>query len=255
MGLNVLILGCGPAGLIAAHAASGHKEVDNVRILSKPRKSHMLGAQYLHEPIPGVPSEQFEINYKLLGEVAIYREKVYGRQWDGIVSPEDFIGKHPAWDIREAYDWLWATYGEYVAQYDVTPMALRQTLGAIDPHITISTVPGPLLCAEGHHFAASNIWSSDMAIQHTPADTVVCNGDWDYGWYRASTIRGHSNTEWPDQRKPPITPLWGVTKPLKNNCDCFPNVRRMGRYGKWEKGVLSHNAYAETLAVIEEHLK
>lgn len=255
MGINVLVLGCGPAGLIAAHAASLNSEVDNVRILSKPRKSHMLGAQYLHAPIPGVPSSEFEIDYKLLGDVATYREKVYGPLWDGVVSPEDFIGKHPAWDIREAYDWLWETYGPYVREYEVTPMGLKQTLYNLDPHVTISTVPAPLLCAEGHAFGSTSIWSSDQAIQHTPENTVLCNGDRDYAWYRASTIQGYSNTEWPDNRKPPVTPLWQVTKPTKTNCDCFPNVHRMGRYGKWTKGVLSHNAYSETINAIEEHIR
>jgi hypothetical protein len=187
--------------------------------------------------------------------VAIYREKVYGRQWDGVVSPEDFIGKHPAYDIRQAYDWLWETYGPFVREYDVSPQGLKQTLESLKPHIVVSTVPAPLLCAEGHHFAAQTIWSTDMAIQHTPPNTVVCNGSWEYGWYRASTIQGYSNTEWPENRKPPITPLWGVTKPLKTTCDCFPNVHRMGRYGKWQKGVLSHHAYSETITAIEEQVR
>ncbi len=255
MSLNVLILGCGPAGLIAAHAASSHEAVANVRILSKPRKSFMLGAQYLHESIPGVPATEFEIHYKLVGEVAIYREKVYGKQWDGVVSPEDFIGRHPAWDIREAYDWLWATYGEYVREYDVTPQGLKQTLENLDPHITISTVPAPLLCAEGHAFGAQNIWSTDRLMVPMSDNTVACVGEWETAFYRQSKIQGYENTEWPSNRKPPITPLWEVTKPTKNNCTCFPNVYRMGRYGRWEKGVLSHSAYSETVNAIEEHIR
>src|SRR3546814_7896241 len=64
--VKVLILGCGPAGLIAAHAAK-RMDADFI-VMSKARKSFMNGAQYLHAPIPGVSlAEPFLINYQISG--------------------------------------------------------------------------------------------------------------------------------------------------------------------------------------------
>src|SRR5678809_864059 len=61
--VRVLILGCGPSGLIAAHAAY-NRGADFI-VVSKARKSFMNGAQYLHAPIPGVSiKEPFLINYE-----------------------------------------------------------------------------------------------------------------------------------------------------------------------------------------------
>ena len=51
----VAILGCGPTGLVAAHACA-MKHIPFV-IFSKKRKSFLFGSQYLHEPIPGVIEE------------------------------------------------------------------------------------------------------------------------------------------------------------------------------------------------------
>ena len=52
MTMKIAIFGCGPAALISAQAcfAMGH----NPQIYSIQRKSVMPGAQYLHQPIPGI---------------------------------------------------------------------------------------------------------------------------------------------------------------------------------------------------------
>lgn len=248
--MNVLILGCGPAGLIAAHAAAT-AGAENIRILSKPRKSYMRGAQYLHEPIPlATPVEsQFMVNYVLTGTIEGYRAKVYGPQSLEEVSVETLVGQHPAWDIRATYDELWKAYSPYILEYDVSPYALKQTLSSLKPDLTVSTVPAPLLCAEGHGFHSTKIWSTDRVVGWSFGDDnqVICNGDPNTGWYRVSRIHGWENTEWPGGRKPPVIPLWEVVKPTKTNCDCFPDVVRAGRYGRWKKGVLSHEVWNEVL--------
>ena len=246
--MNVVILGCGPAGLIAAHAAAT-AGAENIRILSKPRKSNMRGAQYLHEPIPlATPANsQFMVDYKLLGTVDGYRLKVYGPKSLEEVSPESLLGKHPAWDIRATYDRLWAMYGSYVREYDVTPLALKQTLAELRPDLTVSTVPATLLCSGEHAFGYTLIYSTDKNMGKLEDNTVLCNGDEMTRWYRTSKIQGWENTEWPFGVRPPLNPLWDVVKPTSTACNCFPDVVRAGRYGKWKKGVLSHEVWGEVL--------
>lgn len=241
---------------MATHAAC--RAGNDVLIFSKARKSFMRGAQYLHAPIPEASSsEPFRIDYKLQGPASGYRLKVYGDKWDGTVSPEDMTINHDAWDIREAYDWLWNVYGEFVQDWEASPATLSMLMNALKPDLTISSVPAPLLCAEGHTFRSAKIWSTDKAIVPVEDNTVICNGNAAPAWYRVSSIQGWQNTEWPDQVRPPIVPLWEVTKPLNHNCTCFQSVMRVGRYGSWTKGVLSHSAFFETearLATMQEEL-
>ena len=56
--MNVAVLGCGPAGLIAAWAAE--QAGADVQIYSKKVQSIIPGSQYLHGPIPGVSSPYAE---------------------------------------------------------------------------------------------------------------------------------------------------------------------------------------------------
>lgn len=246
---------------MAAHAASmrGH----DVMIFSKARKSFMNGAQYLHRPIPMASSTPFKITYALDGPIEGYRDKVYGRDSRVQVSPESLVGVSDAWDIREAYDWLWETYGDYVHDIDLSNTAQWGGMGGFlsamtpQPDIIISTVPASLLCEkfEEHQFHGVRVWATNTAHalnRQIPANIVVCSGESDVPWYRQSRIHGFLNTEYPEHKKPPVTEgIWEVIKPTQTNCDCLPHVIRLGRYGAWKKGVLAHEAFYDTYSLLE----
>lgn len=51
--MNIAILGCGPSGLVAAHAAMQININKRVSVFSRNLRSPIYGAQYLHQPIPG----------------------------------------------------------------------------------------------------------------------------------------------------------------------------------------------------------
>lgn len=254
---SVAILGCGPAGMFAAHAAalSGAE----VQIFSKPRKSFMNGAQYLHRPIPGLSGDPFEVEYTLNGTTEGYKSKVYGDTSDVLVSPETLVGIAMAWDIREAYDEAWKLYSDRIrrielgAQDETTQEILEGIQYGYD--LVISTVPADLICAnDRHQFWEQKVWATDYI--KTPGEfeaednLVICSGDPQDWWYRQSRIHGWENTEYPHDRKPntPEGHLWEVTKPLRTDCDCHPAIFREGRYGRWTKGVLSHESFYNTEA-------
>lgn len=254
--MRVAILGCGPAGLFAAHAATqaGH----DVHLYSKPRKSFMRGAQYLHAPIPGLSGDPFEVDYRLEGTVEGYKNKVYGDLSDVLVSPETLVGKAQAWDIREAYDAAWNLYGEGVINFDA-PHGLSRIEAEHD--LTISTIPATLLCTDArHNFSSQTVWATDFVryrgafVRHEDGgmddNVVICSGDPDDWWYRQSRIHGWENTEYPEDHKPKAEHVFEVVKPLSTDCKCHDNITRMGRYGKWRKGVLSHESYFDTLTII-----
>lgn len=256
---KVLILGCGPAALFAAHAVE--KADGTPIIVSRKRKSEMFGAQYLHQPIPGISDEGFTVNYLLEGTAEGYKDKVYGPGYRGTVSPDELLGTHQGWDIRSAYDTLWTRYQSEIIHTPfqggadvVTYCESARAEGKIGHYL--STLPNNLLCHNpSHSFSAQRVWSIGDAPERgvfspilTELNTVVCSGDRDSSWYRKSNILGYNTVEWPDKKRPPIEDLSEVVKPIGHNCDCLPYVHRLGRYGKWTKGVLSHEAFYETYA-------
>lgn len=255
---NILILGCGPAGLFAAHAATtlGHQ----VAIVSKKRKSEMYGAQYLHRPLPGLTEgEGTMINYVLEGTVDQYREKVYGQGYKGSTSPGELESDHLAWDIRRAYDKAWSLYGREVQDFMVIGGELQAAIDHLAPDLVINSVPRTMLCVkpEEHQFTSEDVWAVGDAPergifcpQFAPAGMVICDGTKDRGWYRAANVFDYNSAEWPARRKPPIEGVSLITKPLATNCDCFPAIKHVGRYGLWTKGVLSHDAYYNTLEAL-----
>lgn len=85
-----------------------------------------------------------------------------------------------------------------------------------------------------------------------------------HDWYRFSQIHQHQAWEYPKGRgikhfgADEIS--WGRKivhgkKPLTTNCTCwlaYPGYRRLGRFGKWQKAVLTHHAYREALEICRE---
>lgn len=261
---TVAILGCGPAGIFAAHAAtiSGY----NVAIFSKKRRSEMFGAQYMHMPLPGLRMDSRTISYKLVGTVDGYRRRVYGdvERVKIEVSPEALAGTYRAWDIRAAYYQLYSQYesdivhtGEIDGAFIVS--ATRRGMGK---HFTavVNTIPMPQMCIKQsrHSFYSQDVWAIGDAPERgvecpvtVAPDSVVCNGSEYVGapeWYRASNIFGYKTVEWPYYQRPSIAngirPAM-VRKPILTNCDCHAGVIRVGRYGKWTKGELSHHAFLQ----------
>lgn len=269
--MRIAVLGSGPAGLMSAAAAleaTGDLTGGSLVILSNNGKSSLYGAQYLHAPIPTYtetrwPAASRVVRYTLVGAVDEYKRKVYGPMWDGTVSPEDLDEAHNAWDIRQTYDALWDDFKDHVERIHMDPAGLRMLLdghtgfGKLD--LVINTIPRPMLCREGHQFQSTSIWAAGEAHDRgiglnrfkCPDFTVICNGEESPSWYRLSNIYGHKTVEWPEHTRPPIPSIAAVAKPLKTNCDCWPEVLHVGRYGKWTKGVLTHHAYQEVL----EHVK
>jgi hypothetical protein len=268
--MRVAVLGSGPSGMVAVHAAA-MAGADNIVVYTKRRKSTMFGAQYLHAPIPGVNDTTHKylaqprpVRYVLRGTPESYRLKVYGPTWDGTVSPEDLAEFQMAWDIRLTYEWLLNEYSDaFLDDIDLYPFMVKSISESYD--LVISTIPAPILCTEGHTFRSTDIWAAGEAPERgvfipyqAPQDTVVCDGTEDVSWYRLSNIFDRQTVEWSKtflgERRPPIPGVSEVRKPLTHNCTCFPRVVRVGRYGAWQKGILVHHVYHAVMAAYTARL-
>jgi hypothetical protein len=270
--VKILVLGCGPSGLLAAHAAS-LAEGATIKIVSKKRPSELFGCQYLHGPIPDLNLRTTTVNYELRGTVDDYATKVYGnRIMAGTVSPEVYGGPHPAWDLRQAYEQLYDRYYEAIEDCELMPDTVGELFNYLTPDLIVSSIPLPVLCQrpEEHAFRQQSCWAIGDAPERgqtvpvpCPEDTIVCNGERDTGWYRVSNVFGYRTAEWPGLRpRPPFAGVVQFAKPLATTCTCWHvsegeekhDVLRVGRYGTWTKGVLSHEAFNDTAQALIERI-
>jgi hypothetical protein len=253
---SVAILGCGPAGLMVAHAAniSGW----DFRIYSRKAKSTLHGAQYLHKPIPKVDTDgPHLVEYQLRGTAEEYRHKVYGEAWDGTVSPEDLTEHHYAWDLRRAYDWLWKQYEPWIVDMSITPPAWEHVPKIFDRcDLVISTVPRKIWAQPGDVFESQKIWAlGDMDpgwLAEQVNFTIICDGTNICTWYRSAKIFNRSTLEWPyfeRWEKPPWIGAVIVEKPLRCETNGAPDFVHLGRYGAWEKGILTSDAFYQAMKV------
>jgi len=214
----------------------------------------MFGAQYLHQEIPGLPAYRATLNYTLTGTVEGYAKKVYGGTLPPEkVSPSHLLGVSTVWDIRAAYYGAWDRYAGMITSMHVNPSDVSSIKQSFD--LVVSSLPVPVLCADmnqQHSFEAGKVWAIGDAPERgifcpvsTPHFTVRCNGEETPAWYRASNVFNYQTAEWPQDNKPPIEGIAEVIKPLQTNCNCHVDGKfiRVGRYGTWAKGVLSHEAY------------
>lgn len=241
---DVVILGCGPAGLMAAHACA--LDDTGFVIYSQKRKSHITGAQFLHQPLPGINDQNrpdAQIAFNKVGTKEGYARKVYG-QTDAPVSWEHFdIGLVPAWSLGATYDALWSMYADQVQHLTVGPQMARQML---DSHkLVVSAIPAPALCSTTiHQFHQKSIWVKEGGYaSNLPANSIIYSGDERDAWYRASNLFGQASTEFSH----PVSNSWRGFKPLRNSCGCHNDHKtpllRVGRFGRWERGVLSHDGF------------
>ncbi len=264
MSFRVAILGCGPTGLLAAHACA----MQNVEfeVFSKKRKSHLFGSQYLHEPIPGITNHYDKgtpVTYINRGTPEEYRRKTHGKWWDGVVAPQEFEPHHTAWNIREAYDKLWQFYGQDVNDYEIPTSKYAASLVTTDLSLdvlydlVISTVPRTIWKVPGEEFIYSEGWAVGDAPElgrFCPFTTendneIVCDGTNEVSYTRLSRVFGYTTIEWPIASKPPVPGVSKITKPLhyqpSNQVNPTSEWLHVGRYGAWRKGVVVTDAWHE----------
>jgi hypothetical protein len=261
MANKAIILGCGPAGLLAAHAAemAGWEYV----IWSEHKKSRIGGAQFLHSAIPDLtsPTPDATVRFQHDGDAAGYARKVYGNGY-APTSWGEYNGDQAVWNMRVAYDRLWQKQECMIDDKKVRPDDVRGAME--DGSVVISTIPRPAICKDPTHlFSFQQVWFTYEHIPHLEKSLnfVVYNGRPETRWYRFSQLFGWLSKEWSDEQAAVAESegrkLISVQKPTDHNCNCWMSwaqFQPMGRYGRWKKGELIHHAFwktVETLAQLE----
>ena len=226
-------------------------------ILSLHKKSLLSGAQFLHTEIPMLTGEPDGViqTYKI-GTKEGYASKVYGSpdapcSWDLMEK-----GEHPAWSLRATYATLWDMYEQQIESVQIGPAVASILPNRYD--LVISTIPAQMICGNpAHTFQSQTVWFEDKSsVQGLDGNYIVYNGKHDTSWYRSSSLFGVGQTEYSDHRacweaEPPPASWQGI-KPTTNNCNCHPRILRVGRFGKWQKAVLTHHAFREAFDAMQQ---
>lgn len=247
--MRAAVLGCGPAGLMAAHACF-RQDAEPV-IFSIKRKSPIGGAQYLHHRIPGLTNHEPDgtVNFVKYGSERVYARKVYGDE-HAVTSWRNYEeGPHKVWNLREAYEKLWTIYSDLILDGPVTDRLLAELPGRYD--LVFSTIPRPVLCTNPEHqFRQQEVWIAYYADPIMQNNTIVYDGTHHEAWYRQSLLFGWRSTEW--SFKPDNIDTMLVKKPLATDCDCQDRIYKLGRYGRWDKPVLAHHAFFDAENLVKE---
>lgn len=227
----------------------------DVVILSIPNKSPIYGAQFLHRPIRGITEMEPVSFVKVikLGSAREYAKKIYGDP-TAHTSWTDYDDDHmlPAWDLRAAYDAAWKKWSPWIIPTTLTPNGIDEIVN--DFGVVISTIPLSAICQQpyAHRFVTIPVhyFDSELAV-HKGKNVITYNGLASTPWHRASRIFGHGGVERRFPSGPP-SDLWKpIPKIVGNTCDCHPLLHRAGRLGRFERGVLTHNAYTDTIKAIK----
>ena len=250
--MSILILGCGPAGLLCAWAAV-QRGYQDITIVSKEAKPSVLGgAQYMHAPIPDLtkPEPETIITVYKMGDGQTYAEKVYGDPEAPVSWNRYEAGEVPGWNLFKMYDRLWDAFDADIDEQVMGPEPLDAACGFYDT--IISTIPRKALCYNpDHSFNVRQVWVLP-GNEEEGGDFIEYNGVPNISWYRTSRLFGARMTEWSttlDNKPHPDAYL--VPKPIATDCDCWEGaVKFIGRYGEWKKSQLVSHAWEQANEVL-----
>jgi hypothetical protein len=249
------VIGCGPAGLAAAHAAAGLEYP--VRVIAPKQKTPQRGPLLLQRPIPGINKSHPDGYIRQIvigGGILDYRYKLYGDINIGINGDILEPGYH-AWRFPETYDLLWDKYSDLIEDRRVAPWTVSEYANDDPEVLMINTAPANEMCVRRsvHVFRDCPVIVTEPAIYSSqPDDTIIFSGDPEVPWSRSSRIFGTEVTEWPMQAAPDVRERFKpnkvrvVRKPISTNCNCHPGVLRTGRFGTWRNQTWVDTAYYDT---------
>jgi hypothetical protein len=252
--VKVAVIGCGPAGLAAAHAAVGLGA--DVRVYAPKVKTPQRGPLLIQRAIPGINTGHPDgtIHQKVIGgSILDYRYKLYGDVNIGI-NGDILKPYYHAWRHGETYDRLWGMYQDLIVPVMIAPSELEKMHYSFD--LVVSTANASRMCQGGslrevvHNFESATVYvTQDYSYPGQPDNTIIFNAGLEYPWVRSSRVFGVGSTEWKRDSAP--EGAIRIQKPISTNCNCYPHVLRTGRFGKWRNETWVDTAYWETYEALE----
>lgn len=256
--MRIAILGSGPSGLFAAHAAV-QSGIDDLVIFDRQpdiaRKTS--GVFYIHDSCD-LLLERHIINQGVLGAVGQsentiaekYGRKVYGKPI-AKVSIIDALNRKSiyGYNSKQAMDRLWDLYKDNIEirsfeNYDEVHNLLREGFDKV-----ISTIPAPSLFPK----LTFNFEKAWMRVGTAPLSEsfIFYSISSVHKWYRASALFGAFVQEFPERipkKEKEGYQIFDITKVINGDrLPQHPDILFAGRFGAWDKTQLTHTVYFKTL--------
>lgn len=249
---KVIILGTDLPALLAGHAAalSGH----DTFFVADGEPTAPGGLDFLSRPIPMADADLAELSVKEKGEsMFFYRRLRGGGSGKPFNLPFDGADGLLVWDPGQVYEQLVMIYGKTFREGPPGGITAEFVKMLASDAKVFSSVQAPAICeqaedGEGHDFS----WASVVQKPHVAnpdGHEIMLSGDLDEAWaIQGSTFFGMYRI-YPADSAPPIASDKLVRDyfPLKTNCDCHPEVRRVGRAAAWDSGYQLHRAFYDTM--------
>lgn len=252
--MKVAILGAGPSGMMAAHAASENRHYVDIFDKDPDMTRRNSGVYFLHSPC-NLPLEPIRIRQQVLGIHNLPKEEVpnlYGLKVYGKSVPKNSIleamknSETIGFDAGKALMYLWDMYGNQVQRRTIGNMEdVKDFLYGYDR--VISTIPAYILFPD----EKLDSIKTTIKVGTSPLNEsfVLYNINPHCNWYRTSAFCGTFVQEYGFEAK--IDKKVGyeykeVTKVLGEGLKSpYPALLLAGRYGAWKKTTLTHNVFEE----------
>ncbi len=259
--MNIAILGAGPSGMMAAHAASQCGANVNIFDSNPDQSRRNSGVYYLHSDCD-LLLDSITIKQGLLGAHLMnfdemkeaYGQKVYGQQvlntsvLDPILNPVI-----TGYNAGQAIDRLWDMYGFQVQKQHIDDIQdIWPLLKEFDS--VISTIPAYVLYPD---FDKYEFVETSIKVGKAPEDEafIFYNVNEYCDWYRCSALFGIFIQEFGLGKKAPddgqefgtnkyITVKKVIGTGVVSNME---GLLLTGRYGAWNKKFLTHDVYYDVL--------
>lgn len=260
---TVIVVGCGPAGLLAAWAVKQRGYEPIILGGAQPAKSRLHGAQYLHSRIPELvdDSESFKVRYVKHGTDLGYAQKIY----HGSVSPTNTswvkfqAGEHDAYPLNVVYDRLWDRLRVHIfpLEFNGSCVPLFRRIGVAR---IMSTMPLNVLMPWLKFQSETVLIDDTTCLDIVGENEIHYFGNPEEAAYRSSNIKGVKSIEYPVTTLGVYQECQSVTKPLAARVPStgalvgahHGGVDLLGRYGLWKKGVLVDDAYRQALEILRQ---
>ncbi|KKN86942.1 hypothetical protein LCGC14_0265050 [marine sediment metagenome] len=255
--MRIAILGAGPSGMMAAHAASECGNYVDIFDADPNKSKRNAGVFFLHASC-NLPLTPTSIQQRLLGaegmlsrNVALaYGQKVYGipSVKNSVLGPRQ-VPEIQGYNAGTAINMLWDLYGKQVQTKAIEDLHdIGELLREYDR--VISTIPLHHLYS-GLDYESATLWIRGGKAPDGEA-WILYNINEHCDWYRCSAIWGTFTMEYRAGYIPVRRPEYNyfeVTKVVGRRNIPAHSERLLftGRYGAWDKTILTHMVYDRVL--------
>lgn len=261
---SVAIVGSGPDGLLAAHAADICGWDFTVYSVGKYGDEPINPDEYLTEPIPGMTENiTVVVDHHRIGTAEEYDEKIGFPDSLPIVSAtNEDDWKDYAWDLQACYEKLKAAYFKHVVPASKWPGPINHNSPFVEmlheSDLVISTVPRPMWAEKGSaiDFKYAKLWRKNDVFGPKENNVVIHDGSKDVGFCIAAQVFGRIVTYWPHNRKPPIEGLEEHVIPLRTEGLPMPEgIVHFGSTAMWLSDVDCADTFRFSRKTFEEYDK